>query len=88
MQRPEGKIVRGTVYSVTEKEVILDVGFKSEGTIPIDEFADCTEVKQGNTFDVFLEKMENQDGLIVLSKEKADFLRAWSDIKDSYGLWL
>ena len=80
----EGKIVKGTVYSVTEKEVILDVGFKSEGTIPIDEFKNCTEVKRGDIFDVFLEKMENQDGLIVLSKEKADFLRAWSDIKDSY----
>ena len=80
----EGKIVKGTVYSVTEKEVILDVGFKSEGTIPIDEFANCNAVTKGDIFDVFLEKMENQDGLIVLSKEKADFLKAWSDIKDSY----
>jgi len=80
----EGKIVRGTVYSINEKEVILDVGFKSEGTIPIDEFANCTEVKKGDMFDVFLEKMENQDGLIVLSKEKADFLKAWNDIKGAY----
>ena len=80
----EGKIVKGTVYSITDKEVILDVGFKSEGTIPIDEFANCTDVKQGDIFDVFLEKMENQDGLIVLSKERADFLQAWDDIKTSY----
>ncbi|UCF03973.1 MAG: 30S ribosomal protein S1 [bacterium] len=80
----EGKIVKGTVYSVNDKEVILDVGFKSEGTIPIDEFANCTEVSKGDVFDVFLEKMENQDGLIVLSKEKADFLKAWNDIKNSY----
>ncbi len=80
----EGNIVEGTVYSVTEKEVILDVGFKSEGTIPINEFADCKEVKYGDIFHVLLEKMENQDGLIVLSKEKADFLRAWDDIKKSY----
>jgi len=80
----EGKIVRGTVYSITDKEVILDVGFKSEGTIPIDEFANCTEVQKGDVFDVFLEKMENQDGLIVLSKERADFLQAWDDIKTAY----
>lgn len=82
----EGKIVKGTVYSITDKEVILDVGFKSEGTIPIDEFANCTEVKKGDVFDVFLEKMENQDGLIVLSKERADFLQAWDDIKTSYDI--
>ena len=82
----EGKIVKGTVYSITDKEVILDVGFKSEGTIPIDEFAYCTEVKKGDIFDVFLEKMENQDGLIVLSKERADFLQAWDDIKTSYDI--
>ena len=82
----EGKIVKGTVYSITDKEVILDVGFKSEGTIPIDEFANCTEVKKGDIFDVFLEKMENQDGLIVLSKERADFLQAWDDIKTSYDI--
>jgi len=80
----EGKIVRGTVYSVSDKEVILDVGFKSEGTIPIAEFANVPEVKSGDTFDVFLEKMENQDGMIVLSKTKADFLKAWDEIKDSY----
>ena len=80
----EGKIVKGTVYSVSEKEVILDVGFKSEGTIPIAEFANCAEVKHGDAFDVFLEKMENQDGLIVLSKIKADFLKAWDEIKDAY----
>ena len=82
----EGKIVKGTVYSISDKEIILDVGFKSEGTIPIGEFADCTEVKKGDVFDVFLEKMENQDGLIVLSKERADFLQAWDDIKDAYDI--
>lgn len=80
----EGKIVKGTVYAVTDKEVILDVGFKSEGTIPLSDFNKPEEIKRGDIFDVFLEKMENQDGLIVLSKEKADFLRAWDEIKSSY----
>ncbi len=80
----EGKIVKGTVYAVTDKEVILDIGFKSEGTIPLSDFTKPEEIKRGDMFDVFLEKMENQDGLIVLSKEKADFLRAWDEIKSSY----
>ncbi len=80
----EGSIVKGTVYSVHENEIILDVGFKSEGTIPGSEFDNCSEVKIGDVFDVFLEKMENQDGLIVLSKKKADFLKAWDTIKYYY----
>ncbi|MCD6379281.1 30S ribosomal protein S1 [bacterium] len=80
----EGRIITGKVYSVDEKEVILDIGFKSEGTIPIYQFRDCTEVKRGDQFDVFLEKLENQDGLVVLSKTKADFHKAWNTIKEAY----
>jgi len=80
----EGKIVRGKVYKISGNEVILDIGFKSEGTIPIEQFENCSEVKTGDEFDVFLEKMENQDGLVVLSKSKSDFIKAWDDIKESY----
>ena len=80
----EGRIIKGKIYSVDEKEVILDIGFKSEGTIPIHQFKNCTEIKTGDEFDVFLEKLENQDGLVVLSKTKADFHKAWNEIKDSY----
>ncbi|MDZ7859951.1 MAG: 30S ribosomal protein S1 [Candidatus Krumholzibacteriota bacterium] len=84
VQLKEGRIVKGKVYSVDEKEVVLDIGFKSEGAIPIDQFQDCKEVKAGDEFDVFLEKLENQDGLVVLSKKKADFHKAWNAIKDAY----
>ena len=80
----EGNIVKGTVYEVTSNEVILNVGFKSEGSIPIAEFSNVETVAKGDVFDVYLEKMENQDGLIVLSKEKADFIKAWDDIKNAY----
>jgi small subunit ribosomal protein S1 len=80
----EGNIVKGTVYEVTDNEVIVNVGFKSEGSIPRIEFSNAPNVQRGDVFDVYLEKMENQDGLIVLSKEKADFIKAWDDIKDSY----
>ncbi len=80
----EGNIVKGTVYEVTENEIIVNVGFKSEGSIPRIEFSNAPTVQKGDIFDVYLEKMENQDGLIVLSKEKADFIKAWDDIKDAY----
>ena len=76
----EGKILRGTVVEVRENEVLLNIGFKSEGVISLDEFAG-TEIKAGDEFDVFLEKLENQDGLVALSKERADFLKVWDKIK-------
>ena len=71
----EGEIVRGTVLSIENNEVLVDVGFKSEGVIPLSEFADPGSLSVGQTVDVFLEKMENQDGLVVLSKQRADFVR-------------
>ncbi len=80
----EGTIVRGTVVEVLENEVLVDVGFKSEGAIPITEFRGQGRIKVGDILDVYLEKIENQDGLISLSKEKADFLMVWDDIKTAY----
>jgi small subunit ribosomal protein S1 len=80
----EEKIVKGTVTEVHENEVIVDVGFKSEGAISISEFRDRDEIKVGDEVEVFLEKLENQDGLVVLSKEKADFFRVWDEIKNAY----
>ena len=76
----EGQILKGTVIEVRDNEVLLNIGFKSEGVINLDEFG-ATAVNSGDTFDVFLEKLENQDGLVVLSKERADFLKVWDRIK-------
>jgi len=76
----EGQILEGRVVEVRENEVLLDIGFKSEGVISLDEFG-AQEIKPGDTFDVFLEKLENQDGLVALSKERADFLKVWDKIK-------
>jgi len=76
----EGQILPGTVIEVRENEVLLNIGFKSEGVIDLNEFG-ANSVKEGDTFDVFLEKLENQDGLVVLSKERADFLKVWDKIK-------
>jgi small subunit ribosomal protein S1 len=77
----EGQIVRGTVTELRENEVIVDVGFKSEGTIPAQEFRNIDNLAVGMQFDVYLEKLENQDGLVVLSKEKADFFKVWGRSK-------
>ncbi len=82
----EGQIVRGTVTDIRENEIIVDVGFKSEGTIPAQEFRSVDNLTVGMQFDVYLEKLENQDGLVVLSKEKADFFKVWGQIKDSHDL--
>ncbi len=80
----EGEIVRGTVLSIENNEVLVDVGFKSEGVIPLSEFADPGSLSVGQTVDVFLEKMENQDGLVVLSKQRADFVRVWDRVKEAH----
>ena len=80
----EGEIVSGTVMGVTRDDVIVDVGFKSEGIIPISEFAPPVNVQVGEKIEVFLDAIENNDGQLVLSKQKADFLRVWDTIKESH----
>jgi small subunit ribosomal protein S1 len=80
----EGEIVRAKVIRVTENAVILDVGFKSEGAIQKDEFKNPEQLKPGDEVEVFLEDLEDQDGVVVLSKKKADFLRVWEKIKRAY----
>jgi small subunit ribosomal protein S1 len=79
----EGEIVKGTVMSVDGDEVLVDVGFKSEGIVSLSEFSDRESVKAGLDIEVFLEKMEDQDGLVVLSKQKADFAKVWDRVKDA-----
>ncbi len=79
----EGEIVKGVVLNVEGDDVLVDVGFKSEGIIPLAEFADRDGVKPGMEIDVYLEKIEDQDGLVVLSKQKADFAKVWDRVKDA-----
>jgi len=80
----EGEIVKARVLRVTDKAVILDVGFKSEGTVPRDEFKDPDSLKEGDEVEVYLENLEDEDGVVVLSKKKADFLRVWEKIREAY----
>jgi small subunit ribosomal protein S1 len=79
----EGEIVKGRVVEVGKEFVTIDVGYKSEGQVPTSEFYardDKSEVKEGDEVDVFLERREDDEGIIILSKDKADKMKVWDDI--------
>src|SRR6186713_455790 len=75
-----GQIVKGTIIEVRPKEVLVDIGYKSEGVIPANEFDDIKVVKVGDEIDVLIEKLEDKDGMVILSKEKAEFKQNWDRI--------
>ncbi|WP_306518411.1 30S ribosomal protein S1 [Gemmatimonas sp.] len=80
----EGEIVKAHVLEIRENLVVLDIGFKSEGTIPLEEFKDMPDLKAGDEVEVLLEHLEDQEGSVVLSKKKADFMRVWERIRVAY----
>jgi small subunit ribosomal protein S1 len=83
----EGELVKGEIVQVDKEFVLVDIGYKSEGQIPIREFIDeegNITAKVGDRMDVLLEKREDDEGLIILSKEKAGKIKIWDDIKDIY----
>ncbi|MEK6609534.1 MAG: S1 RNA-binding domain-containing protein, partial [Gemmatimonadota bacterium] len=80
----EGEIVMSRVLRVTDNAVILDVGFKSEGAVAIEEFKDAKSLKEGDEVEVFLESLEDNEGAVILSKKKADFMRVWERIRVAY----
>src|SRR5215203_5513228 len=77
----EGEIVKSRVLDIRDNMVVLDIGFKSEGTIPLEEFKDMPDLKAGDEVEVLLEHLEDQEGAVVLSKKKADFMRVWEKIR-------
>ncbi|MCS6856414.1 MAG: S1 RNA-binding domain-containing protein, partial [Sandaracinaceae bacterium] len=79
----EGDVVSGTVIAIGKDHVVVDIGYKSEGIIPIDEFKGADgelTVRVGDPVDVLVEVKETEDGLVLLSKEKADRLKVWDEI--------
>ena len=76
----EGQIVSGKIVAKQEKEVLVDIGYKSEGLLPSEEFEDFDAVNVGDDVDVLLERLENEDGMPVLSKTKAERQRKWDDV--------
>jgi small subunit ribosomal protein S1 len=79
----EGEVVSGRVLKLLEKEVIVDIGYKSEGIIALEEFRG-TEINVGDRVDVLLEKTEDGHGYVVLSKEKAERLKIWDTVEKAY----
>ena len=76
----EGSIVKGRVLEVRPREILVDIGYKSEGMIPLSEFEDEDEVHVGDEVEVLLERLENDEGMVVLSKEKAAYKQNWDKI--------
>jgi small subunit ribosomal protein S1 len=78
-----GDVVDGTVVEVQSDYVLVDINYKSEGLIPINEFRvvdGVRQIKAGDKIEVYIDRVENENGMVVLSKDKADMLRAWNDI--------
>lgn len=80
----EGEVVRGLVVGVTDDYVLVDIGYKSEGAIPIDEFPNKSEIVIGNEYDIFIEEPEDDEGMPILSKIKADKIKNWTHIQRIY----
>ena len=79
----ENEVISGTIVGFTDREVLVDIGFKSEGVVPRSEF--LNEVpEEGQSIDVYLVRLEDRKGNIILSKEKADFEKRWSTIKTAF----
>ncbi|MCS7053242.1 MAG: 30S ribosomal protein S1 [Ignavibacterium sp.] len=80
----EGELVKGKIVRIQNDNVIVDIGFKSEGAIPISEFPPDAELKVGQTVEVVLQSVEDSDGNLLLSKQRADFLKVWEKVLNAY----
>lgn len=76
----EGEIVPGTIVAVTPKEAVVDIGFKSEGFVPIEEFRSPDELQIGSKIEVLIESLEDEDGRMILSKLKAERIKGWDRV--------
>jgi len=82
----EKEIVTGIVVSVDDKYVIVDIGFKSEGIVPVNEFSNkvLENLKPGDEVEVFLDRVEDREGQLILSRRKADILQAWENLEEAF----
>src|SRR6187399_1095957 len=76
----EGSIVKGRLLEVRPREVLVDIGYKSEGVIGLHEFEDTDQLEVGDEVEVLLERLENDEGMVVLSREKAMHRQNWQKI--------
>ncbi|MBM3169199.1 MAG: 30S ribosomal protein S1 [Bacteroidetes bacterium] len=77
----EKEVIKGVVVGVNDKDVIINIGFKSDGLVPLSEFRDVASIKPGDEVEVFIEEQENALGQLILSRKKAKIVKAWQDIE-------
>ncbi|MGC4021767.1 MAG: 30S ribosomal protein S1 [Cyclobacteriaceae bacterium] len=77
----EGEVVQGTVVGINDRDVILNIGFKSDGLVPLAEFKDMTNLKIGDIVDLFIEERENLMGQLILSRRKAKLVKGWEYVQ-------
>jgi small subunit ribosomal protein S1 len=83
----EGEIIKGRVVKITPSDIVVDIGFKSEGLLPIEEvtsFDGVMKLKRGDEIEVFIERLEDSTGYVALSREKAARMRVWDVIEDAF----
>lgn len=85
-QVTEKAVVKGTVVGITDREVILNIGFKSDGLVPTSEFRDMPDLKVGDVVDVYVENQEDKSGQLILSRKLAKVMTAWKNIEDALEL--
>ena len=76
----ENELVKGKIVAINGDDVLIDIGSKSDGRVSVNEFSNPEEIVVGNTIEVFLEKIEDKEGQLVLSKKKADSMKMWDNI--------
>lgn len=79
----ETQVVKGTIVSITDRDVVVNIGFKSDGLIPLSEFRDMSDLRIGEIIDVYVENKENPLGQLVLSRKKAKVVKAWENIESA-----
>jgi len=80
----EKELVKGTVVGINDRDIILNIGFKSDGLVSSTEFKDLPDLKVGDEVEVFIEEQENANGQLVLSRRKAKIVQAWEEIQKAY----
>lgn len=78
------EIVKGTVVALTNTDVVLNIGFKSDGLVPLSEFRDVEDLKSGDVFDVYVVNKEDRKGILQLSRKNARMMKAWEEIMDAH----
>ena len=82
----EKEVISGTVVGITDRDVIVNIGFKSDGLVALSEFRDKPDLKHGDEVEVYIEEQENANGQLILSRRKAKIVKAWENIQSAYEL--